>query len=744
MKGVLDWVSRKFGPPKVDKSLSGQDFLRGYEVSSRSTGSLAEAYKNSPWVMRAIKYCADPLAGLPLKLTTDGRGGEVPVEVPSVSAFWERPAKSPRGKINRGDLIRASVGWLKMAGECFWILDESWFLRGVPMERKSPLLIARPQDMQEIAGQDGELIGWKWHRQGVNGTAEIVTLLPEEVIHLACWNPYDELRGLPEWYAAKMAAEGDYFAGNFAKLLMENNGDRGPIVTGEGAASDEQIAQITRILRQKRERNKRGEFVPAFLVGSGLKVSDPSVQAVDAAFVTQRLENRHEIFIAFGVPPSFAEVTASYSIGSASDRFRLIEDTCKPLGDQIADAIEEVMNGRREGNESLRPPVMDSPVFACLDMDEHSTMQAVRGERTEGAVKMVDKGVPWVVANQHFKLGLPRFAGDEVGRVPFNLQEIGGTAEDAEETEAREVAERSLVDEMGELFAKRNKAREDGAERKAKVEKEKIDFERAEKWRKVHGARKPWEKKFSSMVRKHLMKARKETLEKLGQFEEKATKGNRDGQDGQDLGLRRKDGAVDLVFDLPEWLEEFLEDFATVARSARDAAASELWLDELGREDDVAELAPAETLRFLRQRRNMIKDSGESIHREIMETLQAGLDEGETMDELAERTRAAFNGISKDRAEAIAVTETTVAYESARMETLRAAGVEFKEWLTSQDERVRLDHFMVDGVVVPLDEPFTVGGEKMAHPGDPNASAGQVIRCRCVMIASFGPATDEQ
>jgi len=422
-------------------------------------------------------------------------------------------------------------------------------------------------------------------------------------------------------------------------------------------------------------------------------------------------------------------VTASYSVGSASDRFRLIEDTCKPLADQIADAIEEVMNGRREGNEILRPPVMESPVFACLDMDEHSTMQAVRGERTEGAVAMVDKGVPWSVANQHFKLGLPRFEGDEVGRIPANMVEIGG-GEVAKVARRDAEPQRSLVDEMEEVFAKRNKAREEEAERKAKEEKEKIDFERAEKWRKVHGARKPWEKKIASTVRKHLMKARKETLENLGQFEEK--------------GLTTKAGAIDLAFDLPDWLEEFLEDFATVARGAREAAAAELWLDELGREDDVEELAPAETLRFLRQRRNMIKDSGEDIHRQIMETIQAGLDEGETMDELAERTRSAFNGISKDRAEAIAVTETTVAYESARMETLRAAGVEFKEWLTSQDERVRLDHFMVDGVVVPLEETFTVGGEAMMHPGDPNASAGQVIRCRCVMIASFGPATGEQ
>jgi phage portal protein BeeE len=721
----FDPISRKFAPAEK-KSGAWRDWLAGGLEPGATAGHLHEAFKNSPWVMRAIKFCSDPIAAVDLEMFTDRKGGEVPLDLPEAKQFWNKPGVNLRGRMSGGDFFRATAGWLKLQGEAFWILDDSWFARR-PLARRSPLAIARPGDMEPVCGDMGEVIGWKWTRQGAKGGAAVEVLTPENVVHLACWNPYDQLRGLAEWEAAKISAEADYFASRFAKNLMENNGDRGPIVTGEGAASDEQIAQITRILREKRERNKRGEFVPAFLVGSGLNVTDPSVQAVDAAFMAQRMANKHEIFLAFGVPPSFSEVTASYSIGSASDRYRLIEETCKPLAEMIASGVEEVMNGVRsmEGGW-LRMPVVEREVFADFNFDEHSTMVEVRTERVKSGSELVDRGVPWKVAGEYLGLKLPRFAGDDVGRVPFNLTEIGGSEEAAEVAEVGKA--RDTVAELGALFHQRAfqaKAQEDS---KAKEEKEKIDFERAELWRKLNAYRKPWEKMFAKKFSALLMKARSQTLAKLGVLDEKSL---------------QKAGAIDLVFDLPEWLEEFLETMMQISRSARDAAAIELWVEELMREDDPAELPAANTLRFLRQRRNMLADTAEDIHQGILGTLEEGLNNGETMDELAERTRSAFNGINKTRAEAIATTETTVAYESARQETFEAAGVEFKEWLTSGLPNVRLTHFRANETVVGIKDTFKVGGFNLAHPGDPNGPPQEVIRCNCIMIASTGPATQD-
>jgi len=67
-----------------------------------------------------------------------------------------------------------------------------------------------------------------------------------------------------------------------------------------------------------------------------------------------------------------------------------------------------------------------------------------------------------------------------------------------------------------------------------------------------------------------------------------------------------------------------------------------------------------------------------------------------------------------------------------------------KRWITMQDEKVRAAHAAAHGQTVRVDEPFTVGGERLRHPGDTGlgASLGNVINCRCV--AEYGVMRDGQ
>ena len=54
-------------------------------------------------------------------------------------------------------------------------------------------------------------------------------------------------------------------------------------------------------------------------------------------------------------------------------------------------------------------------------------------------------------------------------------------------------------------------------------------------------------------------------------------------------------------------------------------------------------------------------------------------------------------------------------------------------WDATMDDRTREAHQAANGQDVGLDEPFTVDGEEMMHPGDFGASPGNVINCRCVV-----------
>lgn len=88
------------------------------------------------------------------------------------------------------------------------------------------------------------------------------------------------------------------------------------------------------------------------------------------------------------------------------------------------------------------------------------------------------------------------------------------------------------------------------------------------------------------------------------------------------------------------------------------------------------------------------------------------------------------------RARRIARTETISASNAATLEGWRQSEViGGKQWLCAMTENSREAHKQANGQIVPLDEPFIVGGEKLMHPGDSSlgASAGNVINCRCTM-----------
>lgn len=80
----------------------------------------------------------------------------------------------------------------------------------------------------------------------------------------------------------------------------------------------------------------------------------------------------------------------------------------------------------------------------------------------------------------------------------------------------------------------------------------------------------------------------------------------------------------------------------------------------------------------------------------------------------------------------------------AQFEALKAQGYTHKRWLTARDNRVRVakkgsrfDHRRMDGVTVPIGEPFiTPAGSRLRYPGDRSlgAPAGEVVNCRCTIV----------
>lgn len=86
------------------------------------------------------------------------------------------------------------------------------------------------------------------------------------------------------------------------------------------------------------------------------------------------------------------------------------------------------------------------------------------------------------------------------------------------------------------------------------------------------------------------------------------------------------------------------------------------------------------------------------------------------------------------RRELVTRTETIKALNVISYRLFGMWGVTQKEWLATADNRTRPDHRAVDGQIVPINEPFNVGGWAMQYPGDPAGPPEEVINCRCTLL----------
>lgn len=88
---------------------------------------------------------------------------------------------------------------------------------------------------------------------------------------------------------------------------------------------------------------------------------------------------------------------------------------------------------------------------------------------------------------------------------------------------------------------------------------------------------------------------------------------------------------------------------------------------------------------------------------------------------------------SPDRALDIALTGANIITHEWEYKNAVESGKTEKQWLTMKDERVRGTHVAVDNQILPIEEPFVVGGYLMMHPGDASLGAGteELANCRC-------------
>jgi uncharacterized protein with gpF-like domain len=195
---------------------------------------------------------------------------------------------------------------------------------------------------------------------------------------------------------------------------------------------------------------------------------------------------------------------------------------------------------------------------------------------------------------------------------------------------------------------------------------------------------------------------------------------------------------IDIMFDRQRFTDGLLIALRNESADALQVAAEEL-LEEIGYTDPWS--MPDPIVRgFIETRQNLLSGVPDEVFTAIENEISAGVQAGESIQQLAKRITTGFENVSRSRATTIASTETGAAYGFSRQHAMEHAGVKHKNWLTSHLPNVRLAHWQAElnpeNQRIPIDQPFNVGGEELMYPGDENGSAENVINCHCVALAA--------
>ncbi len=195
---------------------------------------------------------------------------------------------------------------------------------------------------------------------------------------------------------------------------------------------------------------------------------------------------------------------------------------------------------------------------------------------------------------------------------------------------------------------------------------------------------------------------------------------------------RKKSLAERLTFEEKLFGVAFLFVLQEEQQAALQTAGQQLF-DEVGKVEPF-KLPLSDVQVFLRSRANLLANVPDEVHTEIMQSIEQGLQHGESRKELMARISSAFDEIGRSRAETIANTETAAAFNYSRDKAMREAGVTHKRWLHSMSPLIkepRPTHLEADGQTVPIDDPFDVGGVQFMRPADDSLGAGpeDIINC---------------
>jgi len=585
-------------------------------------------------------------------------------------------------------LWEATEAWRKVAGEAFWVFDMFTLDKG---KFPQTINIPSPRYMTEKVDENGEISMWIYE----NGRVKI-PLFPSEMIHFMDWNAWNPLRGVNPLIAQDYELAQDFNANQNNLAILKNGSIPGGVLTNKGTGdfvSKDQASEIKERWEQKHRGPTKSGAVT--VLGSGYEFQAIQETARDMEFFNQKKWNRNTILARYGVPKVLVDIT----------------DEKGPLsGSDTQSQMQNVWNNTLIPDQTFIEAKLKTDFFDRYRLDmtgefDNSKLPELaedKRERSDMDIAEVAAGIQTI--NQvKLRRGEDPVAWGDTWWVPSGMlpAEMAAQPRQPMIPPAKTVSVEALLNPP-----------------KA-IESNPTDNEiyKTLHWKTVVKYWEALEQEYTKALRKWFFAQRSYLLEQLISKEVNAD----DLNDWIDFSYWLEQEAQLRDFSKPLFAAAVVETGDNVFRLFTDMGIvfdAPNWSIM-----NTGAIAKIETR--LTNIGGVVKTIRDHVGGVVEEALREGLSEKAT----AELLRNTYN-IASNRAPTIARTEIGGVIMDARDEAFKDVGIEYTEWSSSRDAKVRATH-QIDGEIVAMGETFSNG---LLYPNDPAGPAEEVVNCRCINL----------
>ena len=660
-----------------------------YGIQSRVQLKGLEEYKN--WVNACVKVRANAVANIDLDLYDKD---DVEVETHPILDLLDRV----NPYMTKKDLLKATQSFLDLNGNAFWYLARDNNGKGDIKE----IYILRPDKVSLVIDTTNPLVvgGYVFRQDG----GRKIALDTNEVIHFKNFNPMGEHPfphlGMSVVEASAWAIDTDNEIRKWNLNFFKNSATPNGIleVGKDGAVGTEEYKR----LREQWDKEHKGsaQAHKVAILSGGVTWKETSTNQSEMQFADQKVLNRDEILAIFQVPKTILGLTDNVNRATADASIYVFNlFTVKELMQNIVDTLNE---------------------FLLPDFDEQGTLyfdfdSPVKEDRTEVLAEYTAGINNWLTRNEiRAREGLPPTTdGDTimggVNLVPIDTLPAPKKSKSEKpkvkaiakkDITPKTIAEKAVEDFVGKLPATKVYKRIEGEVRD----------------------------NYIKLWKANLASSRAQLKKKLEVYFTKQEKEVQRNLRNELKGLEAKEfkykAVSDIVFDEDEAIKAgvslmtpYLEDY--LKRSAD--SASQL------AGGDAFDINSASAQNFIKARAKLFAEQiTETTAQGIVDTVQSGLDEGLTLDEISTNISQFYDGAKGYRTDMIARTEASASANEGAKLAYQDAGVSQWEWIVVDplDEDCKGN----EGDIVDIGSAFKDGS---IQPPDPHPN------CECGTLPVF-------